>query len=58
MEKSWGQARSDVQGTIYLIELRRVQQGVQLTARVNSGSATGSSTIGSSGVSNINKKIF
>lgn len=47
--KRWGQARSDVQGTIYSTELRRVQQGVQLTARVNSGSATGSSTIGSSG---------
>lgn len=27
VEKRWGQARADVQGTIYSTELRRVQQG-------------------------------
>lgn len=58
VEKRWGQARSDVQGTIYSTELRRVQRGVQLTAHINSDSATGSSTVGSRRAANINNEIF
>lgn len=61
MEKGRGQAGSDVQGTIYPIKQgnRRGGAVVQLTARVKSGLATGSSIARSSKVSNVkNSKIF